>query len=83
MAKTAYDPKAKYVVLHGTLSMKGSGNNRRYVKHTDVDDKGQKVQVDLSHLQPHQIAYLADNLRQVQLASEYAAANTPKKVGNA
>jgi hypothetical protein len=79
MAQKTFDPKAKYVCLHGKLSIKGERNNRRYIDASDVDASGKKVQFTLSHLKPQEVAFLALNLRQVMPAAEYEAQQ--KKAG--
>lgn len=81
MPKKVYDPNAEYVCLHGRLSIKGDKNNRRYISYSDVDSSGKKVTFKLSHLQPHEVAYLAENLRQVQPAADYFAQETKSNKG--
>jgi hypothetical protein len=52
MAKATYDPKADYVVVKGPVSLKGEKGNRTILETGSV--------TKLSHLQPHEIAFLVE-----------------------
>lgn len=52
MAKATYDPKADYVVVKGPVSLKDEKNNRTILETGSV--------TKLTHLQPHEIAYLIE-----------------------
>lgn len=70
MAKK-YDPKADYVVVGGTASLKDENNNRILVKSDDVDAKGKKPRVKLAHLESHEIAFLVERKGLYMLASDW------------
>ena len=61
MAKT-YDPKADYEVVKGPVSIKEKGTNLRKILTTGEITK-------LTHLEPHQIAFLVEKKGVYKLAT--------------
>ena len=70
MAKN-YDPKADYVVVSGTASLKDENHNRIVIKSGNVDAKGKKPRVKLTHLASHEIAFLVESKGLYMLASDW------------
>lgn len=59
---TKYDPKADYEVIRGPVSIKDGKTNNRTLLQT-----GEKTK--LTHLEPHEIAFLVEKKRVYKLAT--------------
>jgi hypothetical protein len=60
MPKTTYDPNATYEVVKGPVTIKGKGNLRTLLQ------TGEKTK--LSHLKPHEVAFLVEKKKVHKLA---------------